>query len=138
MKVFKRLGAALTVALFMSGCSQIIPIVREDFKRTGELAETYGKPEVKKCVAFLTVALDDIDMSQAALEALLAEKTEGIVSITLKGVLIKEALQALNDPAKQAAFEAEFKVNCETMAGDMLLGMLKDARNAAKRLPGVR
>lgn len=129
------------VALFFStmvGCSQIVEVARQDFKRTVELADKYGKPEVKKCFTFLNAALDGLDANQATLDALLAENTEGVASLALKLVLIKEQLQSLNDPAVQAAFEKDFKTYCSAMAGDMFLAIMKDARNAAKRQPGVR
>ena len=129
---------ALLFSITASGCGQIIAVARNDFGKTIDLAERYGKPEVKKCFSYLLTALDSIDASQGKLDQLLKEETEGLASAALKAVLIKEYLQSLNDPAKQAVFEKDFRANCNAMAGDMFLALVKDARAASKRLPGVR
>lgn len=129
------------IALFfsISGCSlggKVAEIAKNDFNRTVELADKYGKPEVKKCFSFLVAALNESEIGQGKLDELLAEDTAGIASLGLKLVLIKQFAQSLNDPVKQAAFEANFKTNCSAMAGDIFLELVKDARKAAKRLPG--
>ena len=132
----------LLMILSLIGCSQVISevskVAREDFNRTVVLAEKYGKPEVKQCFVFLASALDSIDKDSNTLDVLLAEETSGIASSVLKAVLIKEAIQALNDPIKQAAFEKDFQTNCQAVSGQIMLNIMKDARSSVKRLPGIK
>lgn len=141
MNGFKKL-AGLVLALFISACSQITTQItekaKEDFSRTVELADKYGKPNVKQCFSFLNAKLSESDSVQSKLDELLKEPTSGIASGGLKLMLIKELVQGLNDPAKQAAFEADFKTNCSAVAGDLFLELVKDARSAAKRQPGIK
>lgn len=134
------IGLAAFLSMNMVGCSQIIgeitTLARNDFARTVELADKYGKPEVKQCFVFLGTALDSLDKDSDSLDALLAEKTAGITSAGLKAVLIKEHIQSLNDPVKQAKFEKDFNDQCGKLSGQIVLNLIKDARNSAKRLPG--
>ena len=123
---------AMLVALTLTACSQVtqqvVTIARNDFTRTMEIADKYGKPEVKQCFAFLLTALDKADKDQASLDALLAEDTDGPASVALKIVLVKEYLSSLNDSAKQAQFEKDFDENCSKTAGKIFLNMIRDAR----------
>src|SRR3990167_2893255 len=139
-RILRELGFIVVLGLGFSGCSQILTrvetIARNDFARTVELAEKYGKPDVKQCFVFLASALDSVDSDQMKLDELLKEDTAGLASSALKAVLIKEALESLNDPGKQKQFENSFNENCCKLSGKILLNLFRDARNVSKRLPG--
>ena len=134
------ISLGVVLVLVLSGCGQIVgeikTLAHNDFARTVELAEKYGKPEVKQCFVFLGGALDSLDKDAGKLDALLAEKTEGLASAALKAVLVKEYIQGLNDPARQAKFEQDFRDQCGKLSGEIVLNLIKDARSVSKRLPG--
>lgn len=139
MNWYKRFLVGFIALLFTTGCSlggKVAEIAKNDFNRTVELADKYGKPEVKKCFTFLVTALEDIEADRAKLDALLAEDTEGLASLGLKLFLLKEAQEGLNNPARRAQFEQNFDTNCDKIAGRVFIEIFRDARKAAKRLPG--
>ena len=134
----KRFTAFVAFLFVLSGCSpilnKVVEVTKNDFSRTVELAEKYGKPEVKQCFAFLVTALEQVEQDQASLDALLAEDTAGIASAVLKAVLVKELILSLNDPVRQAQFEQEFDTNCRAVAGQIMLNMIRDARSVAQKI----
>lgn len=130
-------AALLTVFLFVSACSQVATqvkgIVTDDLARTSELADKYGKSEVKACADFLASALNSQDSVQARLDALLAEPTAGLLSAAFKAALIAELVKSLNDPAAQAKLQKDFDVACRAVAGQIMLNLARDARKAMTR-----
>jgi|SRR3990167_2545909 len=136
-RILRELGFIVVLGLGFSGCSQILTrvetIARNDFARTVELAEKYGKSDVKQCFVFLASALDSVDSDQAKLDELLKEDTAGLASAALKAVLLKEALESLNDPVKQKQFETSFSENCGKLSGKILLNLFKDVRQIGLR-----
>lgn len=127
--------------IFLAGCSsgplagQISGIVGNDLVRTSELAEKYGKPEVKQCADFLNTSLTSEDADLAKFQELLKEDTNGLLSAALKAALVAEMAKGFNDPAKQKAFEAAFSTNCGAVASQMVLTLARDARKV--RQPGL-
>lgn len=139
MAVLAPFTAAVWLAVFflLSSCTaatqKIIEVAGNDLQRTGEIAEKYGKPQVKQCTDFLLASLKSEDGAQASIDALLKEETAGIASSALKAALIAEFARSLNDPAKRTQFEADFRTNCATVAGDIMLNVMRDARTVGSR-----
>lgn len=135
----KKLMLVGLLALTM-GCSAIVgevkQIVGDDLTRTSELAEKYGKPEVKQCSDFLNTALNSQDSTLGKIDALLAEPTAGLLSGALKAALVAELVKSLNDPAAQAKLEKEFDTNCRAVAGQIMLNLARDARKIGSRRIG--
>jgi len=104
-----------------------------DLERTSAIAEKYGKPEVAKCANFLLATLRSNDGAKAKLDALLAEPTDGILSAALKAALIAELGKSLADGNK-AQFEADFKTNCNAVAGDIMINLLQDAAKVGAKV----
>jgi hypothetical protein len=134
---------ALLCSTLLAGCSLGSAIVSggkellgNDLKRTGEIAGKYNKPEVKLCTDFLQASLDSEDANLAQLEELLNEETDGVLSLTLKGILIKELTQSLHDPVRIAQFEKGFDASCSQVAGKLLINIIRDGRKAAQRMRG--
>lgn len=123
---------AVLGAFLASGCagSDVVARIEQrvgtDLERTSAIAEKYGKPEVKKCSDFLLATLRSNDGAKAKLDALLAEPTDGILSSALKAALIAEIGKALVE-GNRTQFETDFKANCNAVAGDIMLTLLKDA-----------
>mgnify|MGYP001617493355 CR=1 FL=1 len=131
---------AIILTLMLSGCSlagEVKTLVGNDLARTSVLADKYGKPEVKQCADFLTTALISQDSKQVQLDALLAEPTDGLLSASLKAVLIAEFVRSLADPSEQKKFEQEFDKNCSSVAGKILLNIARDARKIGSRRIGL-
>jgi hypothetical protein len=131
---------ALVLALLFSGCSvidslkgKVLEKTGNDLKRTSEMAERYGKPEVKVCADFLVDRIGKLNADEGNLQGLLNEETEGIFSAALKAVLVKEYIASLNDPARQEAFRKDFDVACKSVAGQIVLNVARDAAKALKR-----
>lgn len=124
--------------LLLTGCSQITgkitEVVGNDLQRTSELAAKYGKPEVKACADFLVSSVGQINAEDASLQALLAEDTNGIFSAALKAVLVKEALASLNDPARADKFRQEFDTACKSVAGQIVLNIVRDAAKVGSKV----
>jgi hypothetical protein len=97
------------------------------------MADKYGKPAVKKCSDFLLAAIRKQDESNASLDALLKEPTDGLVSSALKAALVAELFKTLSDNANTPEFHKEFKAACDTVAGDILINMARDARRIGSR-----
>lgn len=138
MKKNKLIAIATAVMLLIfTGCSAVANKVAEiagnDLQRTSEIAERYGKTEVKVCADFLVAAIGKLNSEDGKLQALLAENTAGIFSAALKAVLVKESVAALNDPAKAEAFRKEFDVACKAVAGTIVLNVARDAAKGLKR-----
>jgi hypothetical protein len=137
--MMKKLMLVGLLALTM-GCSAIVgevkQIVGDDLTRTSELAEKYGKPEVKQCSDFLNTALNSQDSTLGKIDALLAEPTAGLLSGALKAALVAELVKSLNDPAAQAKLEKEFDTNCRAVAGQIMLNLARDARKIGSRRIG--
>lgn len=133
----KKLGV-IFLTLLLTGCSSVVSKVTEiagnDLQRTSELAAKYGKPEVKVCADFLLASIGSEDATLAQLDALLKEDTAGLASAALKAALVAELVRSLNDPARQAKFEADFKTNCQAVAGAIMLNVLRDARKVGSRM----
>ncbi len=125
----------------LAGCSsvssKITEVVGNDLTRTAELAAAYGKPEVKQCADFLVSALTSEDADLAKLQALLKEETNGLLSSALKAALIAEMGRALNDPAKQAQFQADFDANCKAVAGQIVMNLARDAMKIGSKRIGM-
>ena len=136
----KKIALALVVSLAV-GCGsirtevldQIKPKLNSDLTRTVELADKYGKPEVKKCADFLLAQLNAEDSAQARLDALLKEETDGLFSAALKAALIADLIRELQSPESRAKFEQLFKDNCNAVAGDLMIRALRAGRTAGSR-----
>ena len=124
--------------LAMTACSaiseKVLEVAGNDLKRTSELAERYGKPDVKICADFLLASIGNEDATLAKLDALLKEDTAGLASAALKAALVADLVRGLNDPAKQAKFETDFKTNCEKVAGAIMINVLRDARKVGSKV----
>jgi len=126
---------ALFLSVALMGCGVTEVIVKQastDLTRTSELAKKYNKPEVAKCSDYLLSVLQSQDSVKAQLDALLAEPTDGILSASLKAALIAELGRNLASQDR-AKFETDFKANCNAVAGDIMLNLLRDAATVAKR-----
>jgi len=99
----------ILLAVMLSGCS----VVGGDLDKTIYLAEKYGKPQVAKCASYLRQALDK-DM------ALMAEDTDGLISLAFKYYLMQES-----SPEAEEAFKRE----CSEVAIGILLQARKVIRN---------
>lgn len=104
-----------------------------DLERTSQLAEKYGRTDVKTCSDFLLASLKDEDSAAAKLKSLMAEDTAGLASAALKAALIAEVARSLNDPSQRAAFEKNFNTNCQAVAGSIFMNVLRDARTVGSR-----
>lgn len=133
----KKLAVAIVAASLIGGCAQIQEkVVKEfgnDLQRTSQMASDYDKPAVKQCVDFLLTTMQKEEGSKAGLDKLLKEPTDGILSSALKAALVAEYLKAIADSANSAQFEKDFKANCATVAGDILINVMRDARRIGSR-----
>jgi hypothetical protein len=134
--MFKKIGILVLVFL-LSGCAAITGEIKQavgnDLTRTSELADKYGKPDVKLCADFLNTSLNSQDSTLGKIDALLAEPTAGLLSGALKAALVAELVKSLNDPAAQAKLEKEFDTNCRAVAGQIMLNLARDARKGLTR-----
>ena len=143
MNQIKRIGIALGIftLAFAIGCGQVVTqikgVVADDLTRTTELATTYGKPEVAQCAVFLNTVLKSQDSTEAKIDALLAEKTDGLISATFKAYLLAELVKSLNDPAFQAQLQKDFDTNCKAVAGQLFINLVRDARKTAAKSKGI-
>jgi len=137
----KRFISALVLVFGLAGCSGVSSKVEEklgnDLVRTSEIAAKYGKPEVQACADFLMASLGSEDSKLAQLDALLQEKTEGLLSSALKAALIAELGKSLNDPAAQAEFKKGFDANCAQVAGQIVINIARDARKVGNKRIGL-
>lgn len=133
----KFLAVSAMMLLLVSGCAPVVhklaEVTANDLKRTSELAEKYGKPEVKQCSDFLVSSIEKLQADENALHALLQEQTNGVFSAALKAVLVKDYLASLNDPARADAFKKEFDAACKSVAGTIVLNLAMDAAKVAKQ-----
>lgn len=127
----------IALALILTGCSQVnekvIQVAGNDLQRTSELAEKYGKPEVKVCADFLLGSLKSEDSVQVKIAELSKEDVKGLASAGLKAALLAELVRSLNDPAQRAKFESDFKTNCQAVAGAIMMNILRDARTVGSK-----
>jgi hypothetical protein len=133
--VKKIFALMLTATLVLGGCSVPQVIVEKagnDLARTSALAKKYDKPEVAKCADFLLATLDKAKSEESKLQELLKEDTDGILSAALKAALIAELGKNVADSNK-AQFEADFKTNCNAVAGDIMIKLLQDAGKVARK-----
>jgi len=128
---------ALVLCSLLAGCStvteKISPMVGKDLDTTVDLATRYGKPEVAKCATFLKGAMDSESSLLGKIEALQAEPTNGLLSSALKAALLADAIRSLDDPAQRAKLEADFRVACSAVAGDIMMNLARDAAKVARR-----
>lgn len=99
----------LIVSLIISACTPAAALLQRDLKRTVELAERYGKPEVAQCAQYLSDALSKD-------QGLLAEGTDGLVSAAFKLYLLTE---------RRPQDEAAFKAKCGSVAAGVLLEVIR-------------
>jgi hypothetical protein len=140
MKGIRNAVLALVCGAFLAGCSTGSAIVERienrfglDLEKTSDLARRYNKPEVAQCSDFLLATLRAQDGARAQLDALLKEETEGILSAALKAALIAELGRSLADQDK-SQFEADFRENCDAVAGDIMIKLLRDAAKVGARV----
>lgn len=136
ISILSRAIAVIAVCAVANACSVAEKVqvrVGNDLVRTGELADKYGKPEVKQCSDFLLASLNSEDSAKAKLDALLKEETDGLLSAALKAALVADIVRELQSSASQAKFEADFKTNCSAVAGDLMIRALRDARTIGSR-----
>ena len=113
----KLLSLLLSTAL-LGGCAAgpvqrlVSGIVVKDLTRAEEMANKYGKPDIASCAKHLREAV-------GGREALLAEDSDGLLSLALKFYLLKEGA---------AGSEQEFKKQCGPFAVGLLLEIGKNAR----------
>lgn len=122
--------------LGLTSCSvseKIVEVAGNDLQRTSEMAEKYGKPDVKVCADFLLGSLKSEDSTLAKIQELMKEDVKGLASAGLKAALLEEYARSLNDPALRAKFEADFRLNCEKVAGAIMMNVLRDARTVGTR-----
>ena len=133
----KRFLPIIGLIVALTGCSvvgeAIKPILTNDLVRTSELAEKYGKPDVKQCADFLNAALNAEDSRSSQLDALLKEPTDGILSSALKAAILADLVRSFNDPAMQAKLRADFDANCSKVAGQIMLDLARQARKGFTR-----
>ena len=123
--------------LLLSACSakeNIVQRTDKDLIRTSEMAVAYNKPEVKVCVDYLRAALDSENLSNDQFNGLVNEKTEGILSLALKTALIRDYVRGLQDPAKLKTFESGFNQACAKVAGQLMMNLMRDAAQDAKKI----
>lgn len=108
MKNIKILVLAV-LSLIISACTPAAALVQRDLKRTVELAQKYGKPEVAECAQYLSDAI-------ARDQGLLAEGVDGIVSAGFKLYLLTE---------RRPQDEAAFKQKCGPVAAGVLLEVVR-------------
>ena len=134
--MFKRI-LALALTLTLSSCAaiseKVVEIAGNDLQRTSEIAEKYGKPEVKACSDFLLGSLRSEDSALAQMDALLKEETKGLASAALKAAILADLVASLRDGAARAKFESDFQKNCNAVAGAIMMNILRDARTVGSR-----
>ncbi len=123
MKKMSIVVLVMSLLLFV-GCSSVqIPpagaqegpiagVLSRDLDTTAALAKKYGAPEIAQCATYLHDAV-------AGSSALLAEKTDGLISLSVKLYLLKQ--QGIKG-------EDSFKQQCGTFAAGLLLELGKNAR----------
>lgn len=140
MKGIRNAVLAVLCSALLAGCSAGTAIVERiegrvglDLETTSAIAKKYGKPEVAQCSDFLLATLRSQDGARAKLKELMDEPTEGILSAALKAALIAELGRAMADQDK-AKFEADFRANCNAVAGDIMIKLLQDAARVGAKI----
>lgn len=143
MKRLRNIIGSSLLALSMIGCSsanQESLLVRvegridKDLVRTSEIAAEFNKPQVKICADFLAAKLREDDLSGDNLDKLMNIETEGIASLALKNALIAEYVRNISSGANQAQFRVDFDKNCSAVAGQMMLNIMRDGADIAKKI----
>lgn len=137
-----RIVSTLAIGLLLIGCSaakddvvtKIEQRVDKDLARTSVMALDHGKPEVALCSDYLSAQLHSNDISGDKFMKLMNEPTDGLASTALKSALIAEFIRQAQDPASQAAFRKGFDTNCGQVAGILMMNILRDSANIAKKV----
>ena len=122
----KRMSMVVSAVGFilLVGCSSVqIPplgaqegpiagVLSRDLDTTAALAKKYGAPEIAQCATYLHDAV-------AGSSALLAEKTDGLISLSVKLYLLKQ---------QGVKGEDAFRKSCGEFAAGLLLELGKNAR----------
>ncbi len=118
----------LVGSLVLAGCSvagpdvaqnSLVTKVEEDAKAANDLFIKYGDPAEAKCATFFNQLIADQQSKNAALDALRAEQTKGVISKAAVGILTTQILRSQGADAA-SKFRAGFQANCGEVQGEVL------------------